>query len=300
MKLSRRARSPSPFPFHNRWRSAAVAAACLAATAVHANTPPAAEPVAVPPAVRKLAGDIAAELAANCPLAPANDSAAFNACRKALYGESTLRAHLQPVLLWGRQSKNPQATLRQTNLTQFSPEVWTNLYAPLFMFNGKHTVEWVAEEKRFLVRLEAAFRNRLSPGEFPYPFWHEAEKWGTYEQANGFMLWLDPAGTRIAAAQFTNRAPNAMLHAVTPVQHAKFDGAWLWTDPHARSWRRAAPTWRAASSTRGAIDRTTAGSSCSSHWQSSCSWRATRTWRAGSGPLRRRGAIHGFSCAAPT
>lgn len=235
MKLSRRARSPSPFPFHNRWRSAAVAAACLAATAVHANTPPAAEPVAVPPAVRKLAGDIAAELAANCPLAPANDSAAFNACRKALYGESTLRAHLQPVLLWGRQSKNPQATLRQTNLTQFSPEVWTNLYAPLFMFNGKHTVEWVAEEKRFLVRLEAAFRNRLSPGEFPYPFWHEAEKWGTYEQANGFMLWLDPAGTRIAAAQFTNRAPNAMLQAVAPVQHAKFDGAWLWTDPQGRT-----------------------------------------------------------------
>jgi hypothetical protein len=207
----------------------------LGAAGAQGNTPAAPEAVAVPPAVRKLAADIAAELAANCPLAPANDTTAYNACRKALYGDSVLRAHLPAVLLWGRQHANPQATLRQTNLTQFSPEVWTSLYAPLFMFNGRHTVEWVAEEKRFLMRLEAAFRNRLAPGQFPYPFWHEEAKWGTYEKANGFLLWLDPASTRIQAAQFTARAANAMLQPVQPVQHAKFEGSWLWTDEGGRT-----------------------------------------------------------------
>src|SRR4051794_18161811 len=98
---------------------------------------------AVPDTVRQDAREIAAELAARCPLAPAGDTAAYDACRRALYGPSALRAHLPDILLWGRQSKIPGATLRQTNLTQFAPDVWTNMYAPLFMFNGRHTVEWV-------------------------------------------------------------------------------------------------------------------------------------------------------------
>jgi hypothetical protein len=192
--------------------------------------------VAVPAAVRKLAGEVAAELAANCPVAPSNDTAAYNTCRRALFGDSVLRSALQPIILWGRQSANPNATLRQTNLTQFAPDVWTNMYAPLFMFNGKHTVEWVPEEKRYLIRLEAAFRNRLAPGQFPYPFWHDAEKWSTYENANGFMLWVEPNTARIQAAQFTRRAPNPALQEVQPVQHAKFDGSsWLWTDDKGRT-----------------------------------------------------------------
>lgn len=184
----------------------------------------------VPPEVRQAARDIATELATHCPVAPAGDTAAYNACRKALFGPSTLRSHLPEFLLWGRQSKAPNATLRTTHLTQFAPDVWTNMYAPLFMFNGRHTVEWVAEERMFLVRLEAAFRNRLAPGQFPYPFWHEEAKWATYENANSFMLWINPATRQIRAAQFTDRGPNAMLHAVKPVQHAKYDGSWLWTD----------------------------------------------------------------------
>jgi hypothetical protein len=211
--------------------SALLAAAGLAcaALAAQASPQPAPEPAGARAAVEKLAREVSGELAASCPLAPAGDTAAYNACRRALFGDSKLRAALPPVLLWGRQSKNPDATLRQTHLTQFAPDVWTNMYAPLFMFNGRHTVEWVPHEKRFLVRMEAAFRNRLAPGQFPYPFWHEDDKWGTYEKANGFMLWVDPATAKVQVAQFTSRAPNAMLHTPEPVRHA-FDGKWLWTD----------------------------------------------------------------------
>lgn len=213
--------------------SSVLAGLSLAAS-VHASQSPASEPVAVPPAIRQLASGIATELAANCPLAPAGDTTSYEACRKALFGDSALRAALPTVLLWGRQNKNPDATLRQTNLTQFVPDVWTSLYAPLFMFNGRHTVEWVAHEKRFLIRLEAAFRNRMPPGQFPYPFWHEEEKWATYEKANGFMLWVDPATAKVQVAQFTSRAPNAMLHTPQPVTHT-FNGNWMWTDERGRT-----------------------------------------------------------------
>lgn len=213
---------------------ASVAALVAAAAAAAIANTPSAQDVPVPAAIHQMAKEIATELAEQCPLAAANDNAAYNACRKALYADSALRSNLPAVLLWGRQSKKPNATLRTTNLTQFAPEVWTHLYAPLFMFNGKHTVEWVPEERKFLIRLEAAFRNRLPPGQFPYPFWHEDDKWGTYEKANGFMLWVDPTSRRIQAAQFTDRAPNAMLQKVQPVQHA-FEGNWLWTDDKGRT-----------------------------------------------------------------
>jgi hypothetical protein len=213
-----------------RLQHVAFAAALLGAGAGWASTTAQPDAVAIPPAIQKMAGDIAAELAAGCPLAAPGDTAAYNACRKALFGESALRASLPPVILWGRQSKKPNATLRTTNLTQFAPDVWTSMYAPLFMFNGRHTVEWVPAEKLFLVRLEAAFRNRLAPGQFPYPFWHDDAKWATYENARSFLLWISPENNRIRAAQFTDRAENGLLQPVEPVKHARHEGPWLWTD----------------------------------------------------------------------
>ncbi|MDB5871897.1 MAG: hypothetical protein JWQ07_1339 [Ramlibacter sp.] len=210
-----------------RW---AARAACAAMALAGLAAPAQAQEAPVPAAVQQAAREIATELATHCPLAPAGDTAAYNACRKALFGPSALRAHLPEILLWGRQSKTPNATLRQTNLTQFAPDVWTNMYVPLFMFNGRHTVEWVPEERMFLVRLEAAFRNRLAPGQFPYPFWHDEAKWATYENANAVMLWLNPENRQVRAAQFTDRAATPLLQPVTPVQHAKYEGPWLWTD----------------------------------------------------------------------
>lgn len=204
--------------------AAAIGLSALLGTA-HAQQAP-----AVPPAIEQAAREISAELARHCPVAAAGDTAAYNACRRGLFGPSALRAQLPPFLLWGRQSTVAGATLRQTNLTQFAPDVWTSTYAPLFMFNGRHTVEWVASERMFRVQLETAFRNRLAPGQFPYPFWHDQAKWAMYENANAMMLWIAPDTGKIRAAQYTDRAPVARLQPVQPVQHAKYEGDWLWTD----------------------------------------------------------------------
>jgi hypothetical protein len=187
------------------------------------------------PIVLKAAADIAVELGKVCPLAPAGDVAAYTSCRQALFGQSHLRSHLPEFVVWGRQSKVANATLRQTHLTQFAPDVWTSMYAPLFMFNGKHTIEWVPYEKMFLVRLEAAFRNRLPVGQFPYPFWHEDAKWTMYENANALMLWVHPETALIRAAQFTDQAPTPQLQAVSTVKHEKHQGPWLWTDDQGKT-----------------------------------------------------------------
>ena len=127
-------------------------------------------PLAQQAQIEQLAAGIAQELARVCPAAQPGDQAAFDRCRKALFQDSQLKHSLAPIVLWGRVHNDPNASLKQTTLTQFAPDVLTGMYIPLFMFNGKHTVQYDEREKLFLVKLEVAFRNRLAPGEFPYPF----------------------------------------------------------------------------------------------------------------------------------
>ncbi|NNU42918.1 hypothetical protein [Ramlibacter montanisoli] len=153
-----------------------------------------------------MARGIAAELMMHCPLADADDAAAFESCRQGLAGEGVLHSHLPNRVLWGHHGST-SAALRQGGMTQLAPEVWTQLYAPLFMFNGNHQVEWVGAENQFVIRLEAGFRNRLAPGQFPHPFWHDPAQWAAYQHTNGVLLWVQPQTGRIHVAQFTEQAP---------------------------------------------------------------------------------------------
>jgi len=130
--------------------------------------------------------------------------------------------------------KDPGTRLKDTHLTQFAPDVLAGLYLPLFMFNGKRTVEYDAREGLFLVRLETAFRNRLAPGQFPYPFWHNEAKWNTYQGANSILLWVDPKMARIKVAQFTDRGAAPPIVGSEPIAQPQFDGRWMWTDAAGR------------------------------------------------------------------
>src|SRR6267154_1582823 len=76
------------------------------------------------------------------------DQAAFDRCRRSLFGDSELRRSLAPRLLWGRRNQDPAAPLKDTNLTQFAPDVLAGLYLSLFMFSGEHSVEYVQRERR--------------------------------------------------------------------------------------------------------------------------------------------------------
>lgn len=178
---------------------------------------------------RAAARAIADALAQDCPLAGPGDGDAFNACRRALFVSAPVQERLGTIVLWGRQ-RDPQLTLKASSLTQFAPDVLTGMYLPLFMFNGEHSVRWVASEGLFQIRLATAFRNRLQPGQFPYPFWHEAEKWAMYQNASEVLMWWDPGSTRVTVAQFTVHGQRAPLQAVNAVPAPAFDGRWMWQD----------------------------------------------------------------------
>lgn len=230
------------------------AAALLAALALAA--PADAQQQDVPAAVASLARAIAAELVMQCPLSDADDASAFEGCRAALDEGSVLRAALPERLLWGRETAGA-ANLAQSGLTQLAPEVWARLYAPLFMFNGNHRVEWMPAENQFVIRLEAAFRNRLPQGLFPYPFWHEQATWNAYQHANGLLLWVQPQTARVHVAQFTDRAGTPLLQQVQPLAR-HFDGQWLWTDAGGRVQPAAAHfdgLYRPENPYRAALDR---------------------------------------------
>jgi hypothetical protein len=185
--------------------------------------------------VEARAAEIAADLARLCPAAAPGDQAAFNACRRGLYAASVLRRSLPDYALWGRQ-RDPKAPLKQVKLTQFSPDVLTGMYVPLFMFNGKHSVAYVAGENLYLIRLQTAFRNRLAPGQFPYPFWHDAEKWTMYERANELLVWWDAAADRVKLAQFTVFGRYPPIVATQHREHEPFvEGQWMWTDTQGRT-----------------------------------------------------------------
>src|SRR5207253_2011664 len=82
-------------------------------------------------------------------------------------------------------------------LVPSAADVFAGLCLSLFMFSRAHSVEDVQRERLYLIRLQSAFRNRLPPGQFPYPFWHDEAKWGVYQATNCVLLWVDPKTARI-------------------------------------------------------------------------------------------------------
>jgi hypothetical protein len=183
--------------------------------------------------VDRMASEVALELQRVCPPASPSDQAAFDKCRRSLFGDSALRRSLAPRLLWGRRHQDASAMLKETNLTQFAPDVIAGLYLSLFMFSGEYTLEYVDPERMFLIRLQAGFRNRLAPGQFPYPFWHDEAKWGVYQATNSVLLWVDPKTAKITIAQFTERGRGSTVASTEPVK-PKFDGKWMWIDKNGR------------------------------------------------------------------
>src|SRR6266705_1711946 len=183
--------------------------------------------------VERMAAEVALELQRVCPPASPADQAAFDRCRRSLFGDSALRRSLAPRLLWGRRNQDAGAALKDTNLTQFAPDVFAGLYLSLFMFSGEHSVEYVERERMYVIRLQPGFRNRLPPGQFPYPFWHDEAKWGVYQATNTVLLWVDPKTAKIVIGQFTERGSGSAVVSTQPVS-PKFDGNWMWMDRDGR------------------------------------------------------------------
>jgi hypothetical protein len=179
--------------------------------------------------VEPLVAELARQTAAACPLASPADHAALERCRQALFRGSALRNHLAPIILWGRSSAEGKR-LKDTPLTELAPEVWSGLYAPMFMFTGDYQLDFDPTERLYRARLPALFRNELDLGLYPYPFWHDPRKWNDYQAANGLTLWIDPARRRVVAAHVSAEGKDDPRLRSAPRHPPRFDGNWMWTD----------------------------------------------------------------------
>jgi hypothetical protein len=122
------------------------------------------------------------------------------------------------------------ATLKDMRVTQFGNDVFTGTYAPLWMWDGKYDVDYVAKDKTWRITASAGFRNELDYGQYPYPFWHEARKWTDYEDANTVAIWIDPKVMKVAQFTFYKRADKPALALSTRRHMPTFDGKWMWVD----------------------------------------------------------------------
>src|SRR5262245_50587772 len=180
--------------------------------------------------VEQLVATLAQEAAILCPLSDPGDQDALDRCRWALFNNSFFKRSLARIVLWGRPSPVPGGRLKDTTLTQFGAEVLSGLYLPLFMFNGRYRVEYDATEARYRARLEGVFRNSLPPGQYPYPFWHDAKKWNDYQRANGITLWIEPYTAKIVVGQFSREESTDPRLNAPPRTPSAFDGKWMWVD----------------------------------------------------------------------
>jgi hypothetical protein len=188
-------------------------------------------------AVEHFVGTLVRQTATVCPLTRPGDQAALDLCRTALYGDSAFRKGLAPVVLWGRPSPDGRR-LRDTNLTQFAADVVSGLYMPLFMLTGEYEIGFDPTERLYRARVQALFRNALDPGQYPYPFWHDAKKWADYQAANEMTIWVDPDRVKIVIMQFSARGKSDPRLTSVPRVPPTFDGKWMWTDTNGLSQPR--------------------------------------------------------------
>ena len=76
-------------------------------------------------------------------------------------------------------------------------------------------------------RVPALFRNALDPGQYPYPFWHDAKKWADYQAANEVTFWVDPVKVKVVIMQFSARGkpdPRLISAPRTPARHSTASG----------------------------------------------------------------------------
>ncbi len=179
--------------------------------------------------IEQIVSELGKDMASKCPISSPNNTNAFDNCRNALYNDSPMRQMLSTRTLWGRISPKPDARLKDYGSTQFASEVLAGMYLPMFMYTGQSKVEFNETEGLYRAELGVAFRNQMPPGEYPYPFWHEENKWSQYQDAKTIVLWINPETTKIVSGQFTPKGSMDAVLKSEKVDH-KFDGNWTWTD----------------------------------------------------------------------
>ena len=169
---------------------------------------------------------MAAKLTTACPRAATDDTVAHTACSKVLRAMTDLP--MVAAVAWG--GDQPGLRVAKKHLTNFGSEIFRALYLSLFWFDGTWSVSHDDRDDIDIIQIGAFFRNKLPTDEFPYPFWHNADKWSAYEQANQIKFYIDPEGHVFAATRGTGGNEATRGDPLVHQEHPTFDGNWLSTD----------------------------------------------------------------------
>jgi hypothetical protein len=163
----------------------------------------------------------------SCPIAePGKEQAAYESCRAALFADERLHALFSPALRWGGDV--PGKSLDELALTHFDPRVLSGLYLSLFETTGRVSTTTDAIGRHTAISLQVRFRNGLSPGQFPYPFWHSPAKWTVYENANQIIFYINRDNGLIDVVLRSTRGSEEGLPPVRSATPPAFDGQWVW------------------------------------------------------------------------
>ena len=175
-----------------------------------------------------LGAALAKALVDACPMAAPDDQSARQACADALTVGPLLRERMSDPFDWGGQKSTDTLDLDKSNRTDFNPRIWRRLYLSTFMFTGEHSEQKAGDT--VIIRLPVSFRNQLDPGSFPYPFWHSADKWTSYETTREILFFLHE-GKLVGALRSADRDP------ARPHRDMKWDGRWTWEDSNGQEPR---------------------------------------------------------------
>jgi hypothetical protein len=171
------------------------------------------------PGDHELAMSIAKGLVAACPADSApSDELARNDCAGQLTELGVLRDAMREPFIWGGQAAGAGYRLDMST-NKFNARVWRRMYLSTFMFSSNYSVEQIGDTT--VLHMPVAFRGAMPAGAYPYPFWHSAKKWDSYNYATTVHFIIENGqvtGALRSADQDTTRAK---------VAH-NWDGLWQW------------------------------------------------------------------------
>jgi hypothetical protein len=83
-----------------------------------------------------------------------------------------------------------------------------------------------------VLRVASRFRQGLDPGDYPYPFWHSADKWRSYESTRELLFFIED-GAVSAVLRSEEQDPER------PHVERNWDGRWSWQSPRGPEPRNA-------------------------------------------------------------
>lgn len=187
--------------------------------------------VPAPSADAVLADAIGRGVVAACPAnGTGPDPVARQRCADGLTALGVLRDSLHDPVLWGGQSPGAGYDVSKSRTTQMNALVLRRMYMSVFAFGPEYRIE--PTPTGVVLHVATRFYDQLDAGDYPYPFWHSAGKWQSYERSKEMLFFIE-RGEVTAVLRSSEQDPSR-----PHVEHA-WDGKWSWQSARGEEPRNA-------------------------------------------------------------